>query len=414
MPKAEIVSIGSELLLGQIVDTNASWIAQKLTNVGVDLFYKTVVGDNKFRMNEVIDQALGRSDIVITGGGLGPTQDDITREIIATVTGRKLVLDQGLLDEIDERFRKRGLVMTDNNERQAYIPEGAIKVSNPNGTAPSFIVEDNRGVVIALPGVPFELKWLFDNEVVPYLSRKFGLQETITYRILKVSHMGESAVDDRIGELIANSQNPTVGVLAHPGQVDVRIAAKASSIEEAEKLISPIENEIRSLLGSHIFGVDDQTIEDVLAERLIETGKTISVYEDTTQGMVAERILKSSKENFLQGIIGNGESTLKSLLSESGLSGDLEVVMNDPRELVNRLADCVRLRTGSDFGIAIHGVPENDVETANLAHGQTFLSITNGHEFVTREYNFAGTGRPDRIRISQNAIELLRVAIGKL
>ena len=162
MPKAEIVSIGSELLLGQIVDTNASWIAQKLTNVGVDLFYKTVVGDNKFRMNEVIDQALGRSDIVITGGGLGPTQDDITREIIATVTGRKLVLDQGLLDEIDERFRKRGLVMTDNNERQAYIPEGAIKVSNPNGTAPSFIVEDNRGVVVALPGVPFELKWLFD------------------------------------------------------------------------------------------------------------------------------------------------------------------------------------------------------------------------------------------------------------
>ena len=414
MPKAEIVSIGSELLLGQIIDTNASWLAKKLTNVGVDLFYKTVVVDNQFRMNEVIDQALTRSDIVITGGGLGPTQDDITRETIAAVTNRKLVLDRGFLDEINERFRNRGLVMTDNNERQAYIPEGAIKVSNPNGTAPSFIVEDQRGVVIALPGVPFEMKWLFENEVVPYLSRKFGLQETITYRILKVSHIGESAVDDLIGDLIANSQNPTVGVLAHPGQVDVRIAAKASSIGEAKKLILPVENKIRSLLGRHIFGVDDQTIEDVLAERLVETGITLAVYEDTTQGMVSERILKSSGANFVQGVIGNGNSTLKSLLSEVLGSDELKVVMDNPRELVNQLARSVRLRAGSDLGIGIHGIPENDVKTENLGHGQTFLSITNGSEFVTREYNIAGTGRPDRIRISQNAIELLRVSIGKL
>ena len=168
------------------------------------------------------------------------------------------------------------------------------------------------------------------------------------------------------------------------------------------------------MLGRHIFGVDDQTIEDVLAERLVETGITLAVYEDTTQGMVSERILKSSGANFVQGIIGNGNSTLKSLLSEVVGTDDLKVVMDNPRELVNQLARSDRLRAGSDWGIGIHGIPEHDVKTENLGHGQTFLSITNGSEFVTREYNIAGTGRPDRIRISQNAIELLRVSIGKL
>ncbi len=165
MAIAEIVSIGSELLLGQIVDTNASWMAQRLTEVGVDLYFKTIVGDNPDRMQEVIGQALERSDIVITGGGIGPTQDDLTREIIARVTGRELVLDRHLAEQIEHRFQRRGLIMTANNQRQAYIPQGAIPVENPNGTAPSFIVEDPRGVVFALPGVPFEMKWLFDSDV---------------------------------------------------------------------------------------------------------------------------------------------------------------------------------------------------------------------------------------------------------
>ena len=167
MANAEIVAIGSELLLGQIIDTNSAWMAQRLSTLGINLFYKTVVGDNPGRMKEVIGQALDRSDLVITSGGLGPTQDDLTREIVAEATGRKLVLHQDLLEQIERRFRRRGLIMTANNERQAYVPEGAIPVENPNGTAPSFIVEDPRGVIFALPGVPFELKWLFDNQVMP-------------------------------------------------------------------------------------------------------------------------------------------------------------------------------------------------------------------------------------------------------
>ena len=233
MPKAEIVVIGSELLLGQIVDTNSAWMAQRLTRLGIDLFYKTTVGDNPARMRDVINRALDRSDVVITSGGLGPTKDDLTRQVLAEVVGRELVLDNDLLDQIEHRFRRRGLIMTANNEQQAYVPEAAIPVQNPNGTAPSFVIEEPRGIIFALPGVPFELKWLFDNEVVPYLSSRFNLAEVITYKVLKVADIGESAVDERIGHLIAESSNPTVGVLAHPGQVDVRIAAKANDAAEA-------------------------------------------------------------------------------------------------------------------------------------------------------------------------------------
>ena len=230
---AEIVAIGSELLLGQIVDTNSAWMAQRLAEIGVNLFYKTIVGDNAGRMREIISQALERSDVVITSGGIGPTEDDLTREIVAEVTARPLILDPDLLQQIEERFRKRGFIMTKNNEKQAYIPDGAIPVENPNGTAPSFIVEDPRGVVMCLPGVPFEMKWLFENRVIPYLREKFDLREMIVSRILKIAEIGESSVDDRIGHLIRHSTNPTVGVLAHPGQVDVRISVKTDSLKKA-------------------------------------------------------------------------------------------------------------------------------------------------------------------------------------
>jgi nicotinamide-nucleotide amidase len=238
MATAEIVAIGSELLLGQIVDTNSAWMAQRLTALGVNLYFKSVVGDNPARMKEVISRALERADIVITSGGLGPTQDDLTREIVAEVTGRKLIQDHGMLEQVEEHFRRRGRTMTPNNIRQSYMPEGAIPIKNPNGTAPCFIVEDPRGIIYSLPGVPVEMKWLFENEVEPYLREKFNLAEVIHYRVLKIVGIGESAVDDKVGHLIANLSNPTVGVLALPGQVDVRIAAKAANRDEAMKMIA--------------------------------------------------------------------------------------------------------------------------------------------------------------------------------
>jgi len=375
------------------------------------LFYKTVVGDNPGRMKEVIGQALDRSDLVITSGGLGPTQDDLTREIVAEATGRKLVLHQDLLEQIERRFRRRGLIMTANNERQAYVPEGAIPVENPNGTAPSFIVEDPRGVIFALPGVPFELKWLFDNQVMPYVHAKFNLSEIITYRVLKVADMGESSVDDRIGPLIANSRNPTVGVLAHPGQVDVRIAAKAANFDEAMKLIEPVDAEVRRLLGRHVFATDEENMEDTVRKLLQDKGKTIAVYEDLTGGLVSERLQQAGSERFVEGIISTSPVSIRRLLAFSRRPDRVDDLLKEPVTLTDELAWAVRAQAQSDYGLAVHAVPDPEDKAENLARGQTFISITDGKIFKKRTYNMAGRGRPDRTRISLNAVGLVRIAL---
>ncbi len=411
MATAEIVAIGSELLLGQIVDTNSTWMAQQLTALGVNLFYKSVVGDNPERMKEVLTRALERADVVITSGGLGPTQDDLTREVVAEVTGRKLILHQPFLEQIMHRFRSRGFIMTPNNERQAYMPEGAIPVTNPNGTAPSFIVEDPRGAVFVLPGVPFELKWLFENQVAPYLRQKFSLNEIITYRVLKVAELGESRVDDLMGHFIANSKNPTVGVLAHPGQVDIRIAAKASSKEEAMKLIAPVEAEMRQLIGKHIFAADEETIENTVGRLLREKQKTIAVCEDLTGGMVTERLQEADRERFFEGIIYNGQTSLHRLLSHSRQAHRVDELLRDPQALANELAWAVREQAGSDLGLAVYSLPDLTDQSQNLARGQTFISITDGKGFKTRQYQMAGRGRPDRTRMSFNTLALVRLAL---
>jgi nicotinamide-nucleotide amidase len=362
-------------------------------------------------MREVLAQGLERSDLIITSGGLGPTQDDLTREAVAGVTGRRLVLDPDLLEQIETRFRRRGLTMTRNNERQAYIPEGAIPVENPNGTAPSFIVEDPRAVVFSLPGVPHELKWLFDNEVVPYLRKKFDLSEIISYRVLKVTDLGESSVDDRIGHLIANSSNPTVGVLAHPGQVDVRITAKAASNDEAMKLIEPVEAEVRGVLGRHVFGTDDETIEDVVGKLIREKKRSVAVFEDLTGGLVADRLQQASAEHFVEATISPAHTPARRLLALSRQPDRIDALLKEPVRLTEELAWAARSQAESDFGLALHAEPDPNDRAVNLAKGKTFISVTNGKTFKNRVYNLGGRGRPDRTRMSLNAIGLLRVAL---
>ncbi len=411
MPNAEIVAIGSELLLGQIVDTNSAWMAQRLTALGVDVFFKTVVGDNPGRMRDAIARALERSDILITSGGLGPTQDDLTREVIAGVAGRDLVLDPALLEEVRDRFRRRGRLMTPNNERQAYIPAGAIPISNPNGTAPSFIVEDPHGVIVALPGVPFELKWLFENDVEPYLRRRFKLAHTITYRVLKIVGMGESSVDDRIGHLIASSSNPTVGVLAYPGQVDVRIAAKAGNKEEAFSLIAPVEAEVRRLLGDQVFATDKTTMEDVVGALLREKNKSIAVCEDLTGGLLAGQLKEAGPEHFVEGFLCSRPASLRRLLGFSRRPESADELLQDPARLTDELAWAMREHAQSDFGLALHAIPDPDEKAVNMAKGRTFISVTDGKAIRNRADTIAGRSQPDRSRMTLNALDLVRLAI---
>lgn len=411
MATAEIVAIGSELLLGQIVDTNSAWMAQRLTALGVNLYFKSVVGDNPGRMREVLSRALERADIVITSGGLGPTQDDLTREIVAEVTGRKLVQNAAMLEQVEEHFRRRGRTMTPNNIRQSYMPEGAIPVKNPNGTAPCFIVEEPRGVVYSLPGVPVELKWLFENEVEPYLRKKFNLAEVIHYRVLKIVGIGESAVDDKVGHLIANLSNPTVGVLALPGQVDVRIAAKAANKAEAMRMIGPVEAEVRELLGTAIFAADDETMEHVVGRLLRGQNKTVAVCEDLTCGQLAERLQTASVENFGAGFICNSEASLRALLRNSRQAKNLEALLKDTAALTDELAQAARELSGCDFGLALHAIADPDSKVQNLARGQTHVSLTDGKKVLRRESSSAGRGAYDRSRMTLGAIDLLRTAL---
>jgi nicotinamide-nucleotide amidase len=405
---AEIVAIGSELLLGQIVDTNSAWMAQRLAEVGVNLFYKTIVGDNAGRMREIISRALERSDVVITSGGIGPTEDDLTREIVAEATGRPLVLDSELLGQIEERFRKRGFIMTKNNEKQAYIPAGSIPVENPNGTAPSFIVEDSRGVVIALPGVPFEMKWLFDNRVIPYLREKFNLREMIVSRVLKIAEIGESGVDDRIGHLIRNSINPTVGVLAHPGQVDVRISVKTDSVEKAYALIAPVEREVREAFAPHVFAVDHETMEDVVGKLLKAKGVSIAVIEDLTGGMIAQRLQQAARESLAEAMIAPTQPPLRRVLRHSHHPERVQALLEDDDALTQELAYGIRVHSQADLGLAVRAIPDPLRTTQNLSPGKTYMAVADAKGLYTRDYNFAGRGNPDLTRITMYALNLVR------
>lgn len=411
MATAEIVAVGSELLLGQIVDTNSAWMAQRLTALGVNLYFKSVVGDNPGRMKEVISRALERADIVITSGGIGPTQDDLTREIVSEVTGRQLIQDPGMLEQIEEHFRRRGRTMTPNNIRQSYMPQGAIAVKNPNGTAPSFIVEDSRAVIFSLPGVPVEMKWLFENEVEPYLREKFNLAEVIHYRVLKIVGIGESAVDDKVGHLIANLSNPTVGVLALPGQVDVRIAAKAANRDEAMRMIAPVEAEVRNLLGNAIFAADEETMEHVVGKLLRKQNKTVASCEDLTGGHLAERLQSASTDHFGAGFVCNSEVAMRSLLKKAHDPNKVEAVLKDPVTLTDELARAAREQSGCDFGLALHAIADPNSKIQNLARGQTYVSLTDGKRFLQRESMSAGRGAYDRSRMTLNAIDLLRTVL---
>ncbi|MBN1581897.1 MAG: CinA family nicotinamide mononucleotide deamidase-related protein [Anaerolineae bacterium] len=286
---AEIITTGTELLLGVISDTNSTYIARQFRDIGLDLYFITSAGDNQERVAQVIDTALDRSDVIITTGGLGPTVGDITREAVAQATNRRLVLDPDLLSYIKAFFAKRGYTMTANNERQAQIPEGAIPLENPVGTAPCFIVQDPRGIVISLPGVPSEMKYMMQNEVLPYLRKTLNLNQIIKTRTLKTAGIGESSLDFKIADL-EESSNPTIGLAAHPGQVDVRITAKAANDAEANELLDATESQVRERIGEYIFGTDENTLESSIVSILKQRGLTIAVAEINTSGLIASQL----------------------------------------------------------------------------------------------------------------------------
>jgi len=352
--QAEIVTIGTELLLGEIIDTNSAWIAQQLTTIGLNLYYTTTVGDNLGRAAEVLRHALARSDVVITTGGLGPTVDDVTREAVARATERDLVMDDNLLREITEYFARRGYTMTDNNRKQATLPRGATVIRNPVGTAPAFAVEHSGHVIISLPGVPHEMKHLMEREVLPFLRQRFGLHGIIKSRVLRTCGIGESAIDALIGDLMQLT-NPTVGTAAHPGQTDVRITVKANSLEEADALIAPIEAELRARIGEYVFGVDHDTIGDVLAALLVGRGLRLALAETVTTGELAQWLSRAPRgaEAFAGGTVLPTADALQVTLN---VAPELIAEHGYPsQEVADVAAAAVRSSHSADLGLAVVG-----------------------------------------------------------
>ncbi|MGQ9598975.1 MAG: CinA family nicotinamide mononucleotide deamidase-related protein [Anaerolineae bacterium] len=390
--RAEIVTTGTELLLGQIDDTNATYLARQLRDLGIDLFFRSTVGDNEQRIAQVLEHALTRADVVIVTGGLGPTVDDVTREAVARLTGRPLVLHPDLLEQIAAFFARFGTTMGENNRRQAYLPEGCIPIENPVGTAPGFIVEEARGTIISLPGVPREMRYLMEHTVAPYLQRRMGQQEVLLTRVLRTVGVGESRIDEAIADL-ETSPNPTVGLSAHPGQTDVRIVAKASTRAEAEALLDDFENRIRQRLGAAIYATGDVSLEAVIVELLQGRGATLAVAETLTQGALAQR-LSAYPAVFCGGIVApDGAGLARILRLPADLPGG---------EAGARLAaEEVRKVWDASWGLAVIGDEEDRPWVAIAAEGQE----DQGH---TRRLRYQGRDYRARVWTTTLALEFLR------
>ncbi len=289
MTSAEIITIGTEILLGEIVDTNTRYIARTLRSMGVDLYRTITIGDNVDRIADAIRDSMEQADIIITTGGLGPTIDDPTREAVAKAVGVETEFREDLWAQVVETIARYGRTPSENQKRQAYVPKGALGLKNPVGTAPCFIVETPRNAVISLPGVPQEMEHVLHESVIPYLQNRFKLDEIIKVRVLHCAGLGEGMIDEKIADL-ETLRNPTVGLAAHTGVVDIRIAAKAKSESEANEMIAKIEADVNERLGNIVFGADEDTLEGVVLDMIAARGMTLTAIESGLDGLLARKV----------------------------------------------------------------------------------------------------------------------------
>ncbi len=392
---AEIIAIGTEILLGELIDSNSAHIARVFRGIGINVFMMTTVGDNRERIANAIRNGLSRSHLVITTGGLGPTVDDTTRDSVADATDRSLIYHPALYDQIATRFAGFRVRMTENNRQQAYLPVDAILIENPVGTAPSFIVESGKGAVISLPGVPREMKFLLAERVVPYLSERYQLG-TIIARVLRTAGIGESSLDDMLGVDLLNRSNPTIGLAAHSGQVDVRITAKHDSEAGANALIADTEATVRARIGQFIFGVGDVELADVFLTLLAE--------ENAHFSLVAAGILDVIGAHLGDHVDEDEYPWMSTTFpSAEELARELDVAPDLPlRELAERAARHFREINGSILAIAIVS-HDDDYERIDDEAGTT-VAVASENELASRSYGFGGRHSLARLWVTSWAL----------
>lgn len=409
--KAEIISIGTELLLGHIVNTNAAYISWKLAGLGIDLYYQTTVGDNPERLIQAARKALVRSDIIILTGGLGPTVDDITMESIANLIGRPLVLNKNVLKDIERHFKSRGIKPPPGNDRQARVPEGAKCLSNELGTAPALIVEYMDKVIICLPGPPREMEPLFEGKIIPYIKKRYKSGSIIRTRTIKTVGLPESRVNMIVKDLLKLPPPTTVGIYAKLREVHLVIMAKAKSDRLALRAIAKIEKKISSRLKKHIFGYDDETLESAVGKILTRKRLTLSIAESCTGGLVSKRLtdVSGSSKYFITGVVTYSNRSKERLLGVPVLSIKKHGTVS--KEVAACMALGIKRLIQTDIGVAITGIAGPSGATPGKPIGLVYIALVSGNRRITKEFRFKGSRQDIRWQASQAALDMIRTSI---
>ncbi|MCM1040613.1 MAG: competence/damage-inducible protein A [Roseburia sp.] len=406
----EIISVGTEILLGNIVNTNAAYLAEKCAGIGLSCYYQDVVGDNEERLTNVLHTALSRADVILLSGGLGPTQDDLTKETAAKVMGKNLYLHEPSKEAISAYFEKRGLEITDNNWKQAMVPEGAVVIENANGTAPGIIMEENGKRLILMPGPPNELIPMFEEAVMPYLNT---LQPGIIYsQTVKICGIGESKAESMVEDLINTQDNPTIATYAKTGEVHLRVTARAEDEKEAKKLVKPYIKELKGRFGNHIYTTqEDVTLEKSVVDLLLANHLTLSTVESCTGGMLAARLINvpGVSEVFKTGYITYSNKSKRKIL---GIKKSLLEKHGAVSEgVAKEMAKGAALFTKSDVAIAITGIAGPDGGSEEKPVGLVYIACNVCGRIDVKEYNFNGNRMKVRESSVSAALSLMRESI---
>ena len=407
--KAEIITVGTEILLGDILNTNTHYLSNELANMGVDVYYQITVGDNEKRLLNQLEESFKRSDLVILTGGLGPTEDDITKEVCAKYFNLEMEFHQLSWDKIIEIHNKMKKTPTENNRKQAYFPIGSTILPNEYGTAPGCIMEKGNKTIIVMPGPPREMKPMFDNFVKPFLQKKSDY--ILKSKVIRIIGVGESKVENDLLDLIQKQINPTIATYAKDGECTVRITAKGKNLDEAENLISPVANEIKNRFKEAVYGEDETTIEDEVAKLLVKNNLTIAVAESCTGGMVSSSLINypGISSVFMEGCVTySNEAKMMSLnVKEETLNSVGAVSEQCAREM----AEGVAARHNTNIGLSTTGIAGPEGGSEEKPVGLVYMGIKINNKTIVKKYIFNGDRQQIRYRACKTLLNDLRLEL---
>ena len=406
--KVEIIAVGTEILLGNIVNTNAAFLAEECASIGLNCYYQSVVGDNEQRLAETLKTAMGRADIVLLSGGLGPTKDDLTKETAAKVCQRMLVMDDHSRERIEAYFEKKGKGKpTENNWKQAVVPEGAVVLDNENGTAPGIIIETEHNTVVLMPGPPGELKPMFLGQVKPYLMKKSN--EVLVSQTVKICGIGESRAETMVADLIENQTNPTIAPYAKTGEVHLRVTASAEDEKKAQKLIKPVVKQLKERFGQNVYTTDDDTtLEKAVVDLLVANDLTIATAESCTGGLLAVRLINvpGVSEVFKRGLITYSNKAKRKMIGVKKVTLDRYGAVSE--QVAREMAKGTAALTKADITVAVTGLAGPDGGTEEKPVGLVYIGCCVKGNVTVKEYRFSGDRSKIRETTVAEALVLLR------